>query len=62
VVLPIGISMAEAERELILATLLHLHHHKERTAATLGVSLKTLYNRLRDYAAAGDDADNRPPD
>jgi two-component system, NtrC family, response regulator AtoC len=62
VVLPIGISMAEAERELILATLLHLHHHKERTAATLGVSLKTLYNRLKDYAAEGDDVDNaRPP-
>ena len=51
VVLPIGISMADAEREIILATLLHFHHHKERTAATLGVSLKTLYNRLKDYAA-----------
>lgn len=24
---------------------------KERTAAVLGISLKTLYNRLRDYAA-----------
>jgi len=53
VVLPIGISMADAERELILATLLHFHHHKERTAATLGVSLKTLYNRLKEYAADG---------
>ena len=53
VVLPIGTSMAQAERELILATLLHFHHHKERTAATLGVSLKTLYNRLKEYAADG---------
>ena len=61
VVLPIGISMAEAERALILATLLHFHHHKERTAATLGVSLKTLYNRLKEYAAAGDDAGEVPP-
>lgn len=52
VALPIGTSLAEAERTLILATLLHFHHHKERTAATLGVSLKTLYNRLKDYAAA----------
>ena len=25
--------------------------HKERTAAALGVSLKTLYNRLKEYAA-----------
>ncbi len=62
VVLPIGITMAEAERELILATLLHFHHHKERTAATLGVSLKTLYNRLKEYAAEGDGAgDVAPP-
>ena len=62
VVLPIGISMAQAERELILATLEHFHHHKERTAATLGVSLKTLYNRLKEYAGEGDNAgDTRPP-
>ena len=61
VVLPIGISMAQAERELILATLLHFHHHKERTAATLGVSLKTLYNRLKEYAAAGDNVGESPP-
>ena len=62
-VLPIGTSMAEAERALILATLLHFHHHKERTAATLGVSLKTLYNRLKDYAAdgGGDGIDRAPP-
>jgi two-component system, NtrC family, response regulator AtoC len=54
ITLPIGTSMAEAERALILATLQHFHHHKERTAATLGVSLKTLYNRLKEYAAGGD--------
>ena len=43
--------MAEAERQLILATLRHFNQHKERTAAVLGVSLKTLYNRLKEYAA-----------
>ncbi|HSW04611.1 sigma-54-dependent transcriptional regulator [Aquabacterium sp.] len=48
--LPIGTSVAEAERRLILATLRHYHHHKERTAAVLGISLKTLYNRLKEYA------------
>jgi DNA-binding NtrC family response regulator len=53
--LPIGTSMAQAERELILATLRHFNHHKERTAAVLGVSLKTLFNRLKEYAAS--DAD-----
>jgi DNA-binding NtrC family response regulator len=51
VVLPIGTSMAQAERALMLATLRHYNHHKERTAAVLGISLKTLYNRLKEYAA-----------
>jgi DNA-binding NtrC family response regulator len=60
IVIPVGTSMADAERQLILATLSHYKHHKERTAAVLGVSLKTLYNRLKEYAASdsqeGDDA------
>lgn len=51
VTLPIGTSLAQAEKQLMLATLRHYNHHKERTAATLGVSLKTLYNRLREYEA-----------
>jgi two-component system response regulator AtoC len=51
VMLPIGTSMAQAERMLMLATLRHYNHHKERTAAVLGISLKTLYNRLKEYAA-----------
>ncbi|QPF74139.1 sigma-54-dependent Fis family transcriptional regulator [Roseateles sp. DAIF2] len=51
--LPIGSSMAEMERALILATLRHYNHHKERAAAVLGISLKTLYNRLKEYAADG---------
>jgi DNA-binding NtrC family response regulator len=49
--LPIGSSMADVERAMILATLRHYDHHKERAAAVLGISLKTLYNRLKDYAA-----------
>lgn len=51
VTLPIGSSMAQAEKAMILATLRHFNHHKERTAAVLGISLKTLYNRLKEYAA-----------
>jgi two-component system response regulator AtoC len=46
----VGTPLAEAERQLTLATLAHCGRHKERTAATLGVSLKTLYNRLKEYA------------
>jgi two-component system response regulator AtoC len=49
--IPLGTSMADAERQLILATLAHYNNHKERTAAVLGVSLKTLYNRLKEYSS-----------
>jgi len=49
--IPVGSSIADAERALILATLAHYDHHKEKTAAVLGISLKTLYNRLREYSA-----------
>ena len=51
VVMPLGSSMAQVEKAFILATLQHYKHHKEQTAAVLGISLKTLYNRLKEYAA-----------
>ena len=51
---PIGTSMAEIERTVILATLQHYNQHKERVAAVLGISLKTLYNRLKEYTAEAD--------
>jgi two-component system response regulator AtoC len=47
----LGTSLPEAERQLIEATLQHFDNHKERTAAVLGVSLKTLYNRLKEYSS-----------
>jgi DNA-binding NtrC family response regulator len=56
VTLPIGSSMAQVERAMILATLEHYQNHRERAAAALGISLKTLYNRLKDYAAQDEDA------
>jgi two-component system, NtrC family, response regulator AtoC len=45
----VGTPLAGIERQLIIATLEHCGHHKERTAAILGISLKTLYNRLKEY-------------
>jgi DNA-binding NtrC family response regulator len=45
----VGISIAEAEKHLILATLDRLEGNKKRAAETLGISLKTLYNRLNSY-------------
>jgi two-component system response regulator AtoC len=45
----VGTPLAVVERQVILATLEHYGFQKERTAAALGVSLKTLYNRLKEY-------------
>jgi len=49
VVVDVGSSLADIEREVILATFEHCGRHKERTAAVLGISMKTLYNRLKEY-------------
>lgn len=46
---PIGTPLASAQREIILATLRHFHGNKRQAAEVLGISLKTLYNRLREY-------------
>ncbi|TAK84399.1 MAG: sigma-54-dependent Fis family transcriptional regulator [Aquabacterium sp.] len=46
----VGTPLAEVEKRVTLATLEYLGRHKEKTAATLGVSLKTLYNRLKEYS------------
>lgn len=51
--IPIGTSLAEAERWMIMATLKKCGGNKTRAAALLGVSLKTLYNRLNAYRAQG---------
>ncbi|WP_169727502.1 sigma-54-dependent transcriptional regulator [Granulosicoccus antarcticus] len=45
----VGTTIWEFERQLLNATLTHLDGDKEKTAKTLGVSLKTLYNRMNAY-------------
>jgi DNA-binding NtrC family response regulator len=45
----VGTPLADAQRELILATLKHYDGNKRITADALGISLKTLYNRLKEY-------------
>ena len=45
----IGTPLADAQREIILATLQHFSGNKRLTAQALGISLKTLYNRLKEY-------------
>ena len=44
-------SLADVEQQVILATLEHCENDKRRAADVLGVSLKTLYNRLNVYKA-----------
>jgi len=47
--LPVGSSIAEVEQQLILATMEHCGGDKKQAAETLGISLKTLYNKLGSY-------------
>ncbi|MFZ4793652.1 MAG: sigma-54 interaction domain-containing protein, partial [Blastocatellia bacterium] len=49
VTLPVGISLDEAERQLILRTLIKTNNNKTRAAELLEVSLKTLHNKLKAY-------------
>ena len=46
VTLELGTTVQEAERRLILMTLDHTDGNKTRAAAILGISLKTLHNKL----------------
>jgi DNA-binding NtrC family response regulator len=46
---PIGTSLDEAEKQLILRTLAAQDNNKTRTAQVLGISLKTLHNKLKAY-------------
>lgn len=45
----VGTSLDESEKALIMATLAHHGGNKREAAEVLGVSLKTLYNRLKEY-------------
>jgi DNA-binding NtrC family response regulator len=45
--------MREIEKEYILATLTRLKNNKARTAQALGISEKTLYNKLYRYSGRG---------
>jgi two-component system response regulator AtoC len=45
----VGASISDVEQRLIMATLEAYGGNKRKTADVLGVSLKTLYNRLNTY-------------
>lgn len=49
-----GRAIRDVERELIYKTLEHFRGDKKAAAETLGISLKTLYNRLNEYGRQQD--------
>jgi DNA-binding NtrC family response regulator len=51
VTVPFGISLEEAEKDLIRRTLASVNNNKTKAAEILGISLKTLHNKLHRYGA-----------
>jgi DNA-binding NtrC family response regulator len=49
----VGCTVGDVERDLILATLKHCLGNRTRAANVLGISIRTLRNKLNAYAAAG---------
>ena len=49
----VGRTVAEVERDLILETLKHCLGNRTHAATILGISIRTLRNKLREYTAAG---------
>jgi DNA-binding NtrC family response regulator len=49
--IPIGSTIEQAERALIELTLEHTKHNRTRAAEVLGISQKTLFNKLKEYGA-----------
>jgi DNA-binding NtrC family response regulator len=50
--LDVGTTVEEAEKMLILKTLTATNNNKTRAAEILGISLKTLHNKLKEYGAS----------
>src|SRR6266705_3262869 len=51
----VGTTVEDAERMLILKTLESTHNNKTRAADILGISLKTLHNKLKEYGSSNSD-------
>jgi DNA-binding NtrC family response regulator len=49
--LPVGTTVSQGEKALIQLTLQHTKNNKTRAADILGISLKTLFNKLKEYGA-----------
>ena len=49
----IGATIGEVERELVLQTLARCDGNRTRASRVLGLSVRTLRNKIRLYAASG---------
>ena len=54
-IVPVGVKVADVERELVLRTLAGCNGNRTHAARALGISIRTLRNRIRLYAARGID-------
>ncbi len=51
--LPLGRTMTEVERNFIIETLKHHNGNRTHAAKTLGISLRTLRNKINEFTAGG---------
>jgi DNA-binding NtrC family response regulator len=56
--LSVGTTVSDAEKALIQLTLQHTKNNKTRAAEILGISLKTLFNKLKEYGAEAEKPDD----
>ncbi len=60
--LPLGTTVDQAEKALILRTLQYTKNNKTRAAEILGISLKTLHNKLKEYGSAREEPARQDPE
>lgn len=52
-----GVTAEDAERQLILMTMQHTRNNRTRAAAMLGISVKTLFNKLKQFGTISEEAE-----
>jgi DNA-binding NtrC family response regulator len=55
----VGMTLEEVERQMLFKTMAHFNNHKPKAAQALGISLKTVYNRLARFGYASHAPTNR---